>query len=65
MYWGIRFERTKLLQLTEADYKRGFFHISPYDVPIESDMEDLFTADITTSNLVNFCDAAYTNDLQN
>ena len=59
------FKRTKPLQLTDDDYKRGFFHNTTYDVPNEPDMENLFNADITIINLVGFCDAAYANDLQN
>ena len=62
--WEIRFKRTKLLQLLDTDYKRGFFHNTKYEAN-EPEMEELFNADITTNKLVDFCDAAHANDLKN
>ena len=64
-HWGIRFKRTKTLQLFEEDYERRVFHNTKYDVPNEPEMEELFNADITTNKLLDFCDAAHANDLQN
>ena len=64
-HWGIRFKRTKPLQLSEEDYERGFFHNTKYDVPNEPEMEKLFNVDITTNKLIGFCDAAHVNDLRN
>ena len=60
-YWGIRFKRTKPLQLLEEDYKKGFFHNTKYDVPNEPKMEKLLNADITTNKLIGF---AHANDLK-
>ena len=40
-----------------------FFCNATYDVPNEADIEELFNADITTWNLVEFCDAVHANDL--
>ena len=64
-HWRIRFKRTKTLQLLDANYERGFFHNTKYDVPNEPEMEELFNADITTNKLVGFCDAAHANNLRN
>ena len=47
-----------------ADYERGFFHNTKYDVPNEPKMEELFNTDITTNKLISFCDAAHANDLR-
>ena len=63
--WEIRFKRTKPLQLLDANYERGFFHNTKYEVPNEPEMEELFKADITTNKLVGFCDAAHANGLRN
>ena len=63
--WEIRFKRTKLLQLLDANYERGFFHNTKYKVSNEPEMEELFKADITTNKLIGFCDAAHANDLRN
>ena len=63
-HWGIRFKRTKPLQLLDADYERRFFHNSKYDVPNEPEMEELFNADITTNKLIGICDTAHANDLR-
>ena len=61
-HWGIRFKRTKPLQLLDANYERGFFHNTKYDVPNEPEMEELFNADITTNKLIGFSDATHVND---
>ena len=64
-HWEIRFKRTKLLQLSDDDYERGFLRTTKYEVPNEPEMEELFNADITPNKLVGFCDAVHANDLQN
>ena len=64
-HWDIRFKRTKPLQLTAADYERGYFYNTKYDVPNEPEIEKLFNADITTNKLVGFCDAAHANNFRN
>ena len=61
----MKFKRTKPLQLTEAGYKREFFHNTKYDVPNKPEMEELFNVDTTTNKLVGFCDAAHANNLRN
>ena len=65
VHWGIRFKRTKPLQLLDANYEKEFFQNTKYDVPNEPEMEELFNADITTNKLIGFCDATHANDLRN
>ena len=63
--WESRFKKNKPLQLLDANYERGFFHNTKYEVPNEPEMEELLKADITTNKLVGFCDAAHANDSRN
>ena len=63
--WEICFKRTKSLQLSESNYERGFVHVSKYEVPHESEIEEFFKADIAINKLIGFCDVAHANDLRN
>ena len=47
-----------------ADYERGFFNNTKYDVLNEPEIEKIFNADIITNKSVGFCDAAHENNLQ-
>ena len=62
-HWGIRYKCSKLLLLSEDDYKWGFFPTTPYSITNDPTLKELFDVNINTNKLVGFVDAAHANKL--